>query len=206
MSESQSIPSGFCQCGCGQRTEIVARTRAGRGEIKGDPKPFVNGHRNAPLVDYDVDPETGCWNWSKTLTSNGYGVIKKQGFRQLMAHRFIYQRERGPVPDHLDMDHLCRNRACVNPDHLEPVSRSENLRRGARGKTNDSTIFLMKLVDASTNMNRVEIADMFGVSNQTVRRYLGWAGKNIYHRRKERPWGVEHRLLTSNRIGPYPKI
>jgi hypothetical protein len=69
--------------------------------------------------------EGGCWLWTGCQNGTGYGRFDKS-----VAHRFSYQLLVGPVPDGLDLDHLCRVRHCVNPDHLEPVTRSENLRRG----------------------------------------------------------------------------
>ena len=74
---------------------------------------------------YRVDSESGCWIWTGTKIWNGYGVYSGQ-----VAHRKAYEIFVGPVPDGLDLDHLCRNRGCVNPAHLEPVTRSVNLRRG----------------------------------------------------------------------------
>lgn len=62
-------------------------------------------------------------------TFNGYGKVNLGG-KTHRAHRAIYEREVGPVEDGLQLDHLCRNRACVNPAHLEPVTRTTNLRRG----------------------------------------------------------------------------
>lgn len=70
----------------------------------------------------------GCWRWTKALTTVGYGHFHFQG-RYYQAHRLMYGLHRGPVLTTV-MDHLCRNRACVNPAHLEPVSHQENVRRG----------------------------------------------------------------------------
>lgn len=61
-----------------------------------------------------------CWEWTAALT-NGYGVVQHEG-RIRRAHRVVYGVLRGAVPAELELDHLCRNRACVNPDHCEPVT------------------------------------------------------------------------------------
>lgn len=74
--------------------------------------------------------DDGCWLWCGYVMPNGYGQFRTND--SSLAHRFAYTAHVGPVPDGLDLDHLCRNRWCVNPAHLEPVSRSENLRRGVR--------------------------------------------------------------------------
>lgn len=52
----------------------------------------------------------------------------------MKAHRFVYEQIRGPIPDGMDIDHLCRVRNCVNPDHMEPVTRRENTLRGLKGR------------------------------------------------------------------------
>lgn len=77
----------------------------------------------------------GCWGWVGSLNSSGYGQINSGGHsgRPLPAHRVVYEMVRGPIPDGLQLDHLCRNRACVRPDHLEPVTQEENIRRGDAG-------------------------------------------------------------------------
>lgn len=73
------------------------------------------------------DPDSGCWLWTGA-TGRGYGLFQLKG-KLVIAHRFAYQRLRGAVPEELQLDHLCRNRACCNPDHLEPVTCRENLLR-----------------------------------------------------------------------------
>ena len=71
-------------------------------------------------------PFSGCWIWTEGLAS-GYG---RYGARTSMAHRLAYELVKGPIPDGLHIDHLCRVPSCVNPDHLEAVTRSVNSKRG----------------------------------------------------------------------------
>jgi hypothetical protein len=74
------------------------------------------------------DPATGCWNYTGAI-DRGYGRFWVDG-RTVMAHRFAWEQANGPVPDGKQLDHLCRNRSCVNPGHLEPVTIGENVLRG----------------------------------------------------------------------------
>ncbi len=74
---------------------------------------------------------SGCWLWTGTLNYEGYGVIRVNGLL-LFAHRYAYEQWVGCIRDDYVVDHLCRVPACVNPDHLEVVTRSENVRRGQR--------------------------------------------------------------------------
>jgi HNH endonuclease len=110
------------------------RSRVGRGwclmhykrwQRTGYPEGETVERRFFRQVEQDV---FGCWNWIGTLSKLGYGKFGDQS-KHLLAHRWAYAFLRADIPAGLELDHLCRNRACVNPWHLEPVTRSINARR-----------------------------------------------------------------------------
>lgn len=76
-----------------------------------------------------VQKTDGCWNWIGAMSIDGYGRMLRGG-KNVNAHRIAYELLVGPIPSGLTLDHLCRNRKCVNPSHLEPVTRGENVLRG----------------------------------------------------------------------------
>lgn len=71
----------------------------------------------------------GCWNWTSCLDRHGYGSVRYQGATRL-AHRVAYVVTHGEIPKGLTIDHICRNRQCINPAHLEVASNTENMLRG----------------------------------------------------------------------------
>ena len=75
------------------------------------------------------EPNTGCWLWLGEITQNGYSRLKVKD-KNIAAHRIAYELFKGPIPEGLVIDHLCRNRCCVNPQHLEAVTQQVNTLRG----------------------------------------------------------------------------
>lgn len=166
--------SGLCECGCGEQTELASRTRSANGHIKGQPKRFVHGHENRKPDRYEVDEETGCWVWQKGCTPDGYGKRWTAGRGHHSAHRYFYEQHKGPIPDGLHIDHLCRNRACVNPDHLEAVTPAENCRRGLSAKLTQRDVLYIRSAEESSPL----LAQRFGITRNyvdAVRRGASWS-------------------------------
>lgn len=127
----------LCECGCGQEPALATRTRESLGLVKGEPVRFVQGHatrgKRQPLHERlfahsELAPD-GCRVWTGYRTPDGYGRMTVNGATQ-GAHRVAYELFVGAIPKGLVIDHLCRNRACVNPLHLEVVTNRENILRG----------------------------------------------------------------------------
>jgi hypothetical protein len=77
-----------------------------------------------------VDKGDECWTWTGARQAGGYGRFASSASVLVLAHRWSYEHHVGPIADGLTIDHLCRNTSCVNPDHLEPVTREVNAWRG----------------------------------------------------------------------------
>jgi hypothetical protein len=127
---TESDPEGREAIEDGQRSVGATSTNArDRGRyVAGD-----ETERFWAQVDKDSHPN-GCWVWTGLLTEDGYGRHTTADGRDVRAHRWAYEQIVGPIPAGLTLDHddqRCRNRACVRPDHLEPVTRAENTRRAA---------------------------------------------------------------------------
>lgn len=171
MPSGQDTSSGYCECGCGEKTNPAKRTDPRRGSIQGEPQRFVRGHqtrlRGAPACGYveeDRGYKTPCWVWKRGIAiPQGYGRTTFDGARDY-AHRVFWVARSGSVPAGLQLDHLCRVRACCNPDHLEVVTHAENGRRAAHVKLSMEIVREIRESSEGT----VTVAHRYGVLPCTV--------------------------------------
>lgn len=118
--------------------------------------------RPGPARRITLDERTGC-HVAQTSHPTGYAFYKVNG-RRLMAHRVVWEEQLGPIPEDMVLDHLCRNRACVNPAHLELVTVAENIRRGLVAKLSAEQA---EEIRASADPG-VVLALRYGVSQATI--------------------------------------
>lgn len=115
-------PASRC---CGQAgAEVSALGRAALAVARGP-----NGRGLHQRLIAKITTHADCWLWTGGKDHKGYGQIKIDG-KQARAHRASFEFFRGAIPEGKQLDHLCRNRACIRPDHLEPVTPRENTLRG----------------------------------------------------------------------------
>lgn len=113
------------------------------------------------------------WRWGTgTSGSLRYGAAAV-GKENIRPHRLFYEQHKGPVPKGLELDHLCRNTLCVNPDHLEAVTRAENVWRGAQSKLTRNEVRVLRLYaehkrSRGQNLPEKALALAFGVHRTTL--------------------------------------
>lgn len=126
---SVNIPYGYCHCTCGRKTTVSQVNNRRHGWVKGVPKKYILGHsytRTGPAyLPEDRGHDTPCWIWQAGKDSAGYGSVR-DGTRIRKAHAVYWERANGPVPNGMELHHLCRVPCCVNPDHLKPLTRAEH--------------------------------------------------------------------------------
>lgn len=178
MHDQLTFPSGLCECGCGH---AAPKTNSERGWVKGHPIRFIHGHQNrrrqVPYREEDRGYSTPCWVWlgAKQPGPWDYGVMYHGG-RTCRAHRVYYERAKGPIPDGLELDHLCRVPACVNSDHLEPVTPAENTRRGNVARLSEEDVLFVR----ASSLPKRTLARQMGVSRgaiEGIRR--GWTWQDV---------------------------
>lgn len=118
-----------------------------------------------------VDKNTGCWIWKKRLNIGGYAICTATKGLSQVVHKTIFMLFFGEVLKGKQLDHLCRNRKCVNPFHLEVVSTAENVRRGLSTKLNKKIINNIFLL-SKQGKKQVEIAKMFKLNQSHISRIL----------------------------------
>lgn len=163
-------PSGLCQCGCGRLAPIATKSCSASGLIRGMPARFIPGHhRHLSPVPYLIEDhgfETPCHVWKRSIDGNGYGRVGSRPGQSTFAHVVAWESINGPVPNGLQLDHLCRVRSCVNPEHLEPVTGIENLRRGRVAKVSPDDVREIRRLYG--NCPVTAIAARFGITTGQV--------------------------------------
>src|SRR5262245_46512297 len=141
-----------CECGCGQDVNPARPVNR-----------FVLGHANrrhpAGWDVVDRGHSTECWIWRGERSPDRYPRLGGK-----LAHRTMWERENGPIPDGLGLDHLCRQTLCVRPEHCEPVSNAENVRRGRSAKIDYE---IAEEIRSATGSLR-QIGREFGLHHSTV--------------------------------------
>lgn len=99
--------------------------RSNAGQSNADPE-----RQRRRIVSHHDVTEVGCWRWRGATYVNGYGYMRTGPKQRDYVHRISYRLHKGVIPDGYEIDHLCRNRLCVNPEHLEAVPTRINFRRG----------------------------------------------------------------------------
>ena len=188
-NDTTQIPYGYCQCGCGQKTNIAKKTNTAEKRIKGQPVRYIVGHTNKnkqtpefrfwSKVAITADNEK-CWEWQAHCNSKtGYGHLGFNG-KQQDSHRIAWQLIYGQIPDGIEVCHSCDNRKCVNPKHLflgthkQNMEDMQNKRRSTYGEKNTRS----KL----SNQQIVEIRERYslgGINQRKLAAEYGICQSNI---------------------------
>lgn len=205
MADPQSTTGVLCECGCGLPTNRATRTRPQHGWVKGEPVRFLRGHCLPKAKDIDslyaINATTSCWEWTGNREA-GYGRIGNR-----LAYRVMYERERGAVPHGLELDHLCRNRACVNPDHLEPVTRTVNVRRGAKAKLTQADVFRIHQLASEGHTQAAIAAAIGGISPNLVSKVVaGHIWRDVFDAVKSGTPSTRVQTYDDRQIGAVLKV
>jgi hypothetical protein len=172
----------YCRCGCGEATNPGRRYRTGHN-LRGN-QMERSGPKPEPPIDLfekrvvreDRGHSSECWIWQGFRNAHGYGHfsfrVRRGEYANKQAHLWRWELANGPVPDGLVIDHLCRNPSCVNPDHLEPVTHAENVRRGRSTKITMADA--ARIRELATTISQSEISKMFSLDTGHVCRIVNY--------------------------------
>lgn len=176
--QPSDIAYGLCHCGCGRKTNPCTETNSRRNFVKGEPHRFLRGHQfRRSTVDYleeDRGHDTSCWIWQRCINeSAGRPVVMHPASKKLCyAHCLYYEQHVGPVPEGMELDHLCKQRDCIRPDHLEPVTHTVNCRRAQHVRLSEEGAAMIRLLRKIWGLTELNLANLFGLSKSTVKHVL----------------------------------
>lgn len=169
---------GYCQCGCGEKTQRASQTESRTGYKKGQPLRFIFGHnprkRHIEQTYYkivDTGYKTPCWIWTKSRNPKGYGILIRQSAekksKNYLAHRYQYEVVHGPLSSDVELDHQCGIRPCINDEHLKPCTHTENMRRAKHVKLSMEAAKEIRARHQQGTSKR-SLAKEFGVHPKTI--------------------------------------
>jgi hypothetical protein len=163
-------------CGCGGRTTRAKTSDARTGRVKGAPLRYLPGHhrrRRTPYLAFWTGHTSDCWIWLGARNPKGYGLTADGRGGCALAHRVYYEQARGPIPTGLQIDHLCRLPACVNPEHLEAVTAGQNVQPGRKTKLTSEQVAEIR----ASPERQSHLARRYGIGQSQVsriKRGLSW--------------------------------
>ena len=163
---------------------VAARSRSNVSSldyISGNPKhtEAIKRERFARIVKAGE-----CWTWQGRLNKSGYGRVGVGTGRDMPVHRWVYEQLCGPIPTGMELDHLCRNRACVAPNHLEPVTRQENARRAREAMERGAHKDVCKYGHAMIPENLVVRKSRLGADAHECRKCIRDRNSRKYRKRR----------------------
>jgi hypothetical protein len=161
------------------------KARATTNSLREVPKPILEQAKKRFWENVEI--EDSCWCWKGAIMPLGYGQFHLNAVNiHTSAHRFSFLIQRGDIPKGMSIDHLCRNRKCVNPNHMEIVSSAENTRRGKGTKLSVNDVLEIRRRMAQYPCPIPALAKEFGVSRALITMILQghrWTdvGGNVIH-------------------------